>query len=63
MYKEIFDFWDIVIYILFYIINMLLKLLMWYEKSRFKIFVFYYDYFFLFVFDRYIIVKKLFDFW
>lgn len=63
MYKEIFDFWDIVKYILFYIINMLLKYLMWYEKSRFKIFVFYYDYFFLFVFDRYIIVKKLFDFW
>lgn len=62
MYKEIFDFWDIVKHTLFYTTNTLLKLSMRHEKSRSKIFVFHYDYFFLFVFDRYIIAKKLLDF-
>lgn len=62
MYKEIFDFWDIVKHTLFYTTNTLLKYSMRHEKSRSKIFVFHYDYFFLFVFDRYIIAKKLLDF-
>lgn len=45
-----------------YFIILYYKLSIRRKNSRSRIFVFHYDYFFLFVFDRYIIAKKFFHF-